>query len=272
MSPHTTNRRGAEGNLLTMKDPGDAGTISVGGRMLCYVNLVTAAAETRTLGDPSHGGQILTLCLKTDGGDCTVTASSAINQAGDTSFIMDNAGDTVTLVGVEDGADLEWRVTHTDGVAVQTVTINAITEATAGSGVTVDTAVIRDGSFHGIQGAPTAETGAATITIADILSGIVTITQSTGATVALTVDTGTAMDTGMPASFGIGQYIDWTVINLSAAAADTATVTTASGHTLVGTMIVQSAHASTGLLYGNSVTFRSRRTAANTWITYRAGG
>lgn len=121
------------------------------------------------------------------------------------------------------------------------------------------------------QGAPAAETGAATITIADILTGIVTLNQSTGATVALTLDTGTAMDTGKPATLGTDQAIDWTLINLSAAAADTGTLTAASGHTIVGNPIVQSAHASTGELYGNSARFRSRRTGANTWVTYRIG-
>jgi hypothetical protein len=121
----------------------------------------------------------------------------------------------------------------------------------------------------GNQGTPTAETGAATISIADILTGIVTITQATGATVALTLDTGALMDAGCPDSVGTNDYIDWTLINLSAAAADTATVTASTGHTVVGTMICQSAHSTTGGIHGNALRLRSRRTAANTWITYR---
>lgn len=121
------------------------------------------------------------------------------------------------------------------------------------------------------QPTPTAETGAATITIADILTGIVTLTQSTGGTVALTLDTGTAMDTGKPAMVGADQAIEWILINLSANAADTGTVTAATGHTVVGTMICQSAHSTTGLIHGNALRLRSRRTATNTWVTYRAG-
>lgn len=122
------------------------------------------------------------------------------------------------------------------------------------------------------QGTPTAKTGAATITIADILSGIVTITHATGSTVALTLDTGTAMDAGRPSYMKADEAIDWVIINLSSAAADTATLTAAaSGHTIVGVPVVQSAHSTTGGLYGNAAQFRSRRTAANTWVTYRIG-
>lgn len=119
------------------------------------------------------------------------------------------------------------------------------------------------------QPAPTAETGVATITAADILTKIVTISHTTGATVALTLDTGAAMDTALTNALGTDIAIEWSVINTSAAAADTATITASSGHTLVGLGVVASAHASTGVLYGNAARFLSRRTAANTWITYR---
>lgn len=122
------------------------------------------------------------------------------------------------------------------------------------------------------QEAPAAKTGAATITVADILGGIVTISHAGGATVALTLDTGSAMDDGMPGGMGTDEAIDWTIINTSAAAADTATLTASTGHTIVGTAIIQSAHSTTGLLYGNAVRFRSRRTAADTWVTYRLAG
>ena len=121
------------------------------------------------------------------------------------------------------------------------------------------------------QGTPTAKTGVTTIAIADILTGIVTLAHTVGSTVALTLDTGTAMDTGKPASLVADQAIDWYLINTSAAALDTGTLTAAGGHTIVGNAIIQSAHVSTGGIYGNSAHFRSRRTATNTWITYRVG-
>jgi len=117
-SPHTTNARGAESNLLTVKDPGASGSISVGERVTSYVGMVTAAAEARTLKDPSHAGQTLTLCLRTDGGDATVTADSQVNQAGNTIMTFADAGDVLYLVGVKEGTSLEWRIIGNDGISL----------------------------------------------------------------------------------------------------------------------------------------------------------
>jgi hypothetical protein len=118
------------------------------------------------------------------------------------------------------------------------------------------------------QGAPTAMTTAATITIAGLMSGIITGTHTAGATAAYTLPTGTVTDAGV--DMAIGQSFDWVLINLSAAAADTITLTAAAGgSTIVGNPIVQSAHASTGAVYGNSAQFRTRKTAAETFVTYR---
>lgn len=118
-----------------------------------------------------------------------------------------------------------------------------------------------------LQGAPTAETGAATLTVAELLTGIITISHSGGATANLTLPTGTLTDAGL--ALAIGESFDWSVINTSAAAVDTATIVAGTGHTVVGVMVVQSAHATTGTLYGNAGRFRTRKTAANTFVTYR---
>ena len=268
--------RGIERHHTT--DPGDAGTITVDGAN-DYVQLVSAAAETRTLNRPTSIGQSVILNMQTDGGDITMTVTGGFDEAGNTTLTFADPGQVCELyaVAVDDTPTYQWRVRTFDGVAGPTVdmgtglfssvTTDTVSESTTGSGVAVDSGIIRDGMFHGVQGAPTAETGVATIAIADMLTGIVTLSHTTGSTVALTVDTGTAMDTGMPASFGVGSYIDWYVINLSAALADTGTLTAASGHTLVGEAVVESAHADSE--FQSSAHFRSRRTAANTWITYR---
>ena len=117
------------------------------------------------------------------------------------------------------------------------------------------------------QGAPTAMTVAATMTITGLLSGIVTGTHAAGATQAYVLPTGTLTDAG--SEFAIGDSFDWSLINLSAAAADTITVTAGTDHTIVGNPIVQSAHSSTGGIYGNSSRWRTRKTAANTFVSYR---
>jgi hypothetical protein len=71
----------------------------------------------------------------------------------------------------------------------------------------------------------------------------------------------------------VGDSFDWYIINLSTAAdADIITVTAAADHTIVGVAVVQSAKTTTGGLSGSSSAhFRSRKTAATTWITYRLG-
>jgi hypothetical protein len=120
---------------------------------------------------------------------------------------------------------------------------------------------------NGIQPTPTAKTVAVTLTAAELLTGIITGTHAAGATQAYTLPTGTLMDAAT--QFDTNEYFDWTLINLSAAAADTITVTAGSGHTVEGTMICQSAHSSTGLIHGNALQLRTRKTAANTFVSYR---
>lgn len=120
------------------------------------------------------------------------------------------------------------------------------------------------------QVTPATATVAATLTAAQLLTKMVVGTPTaTGATIAYTLPTGTLMDAAV--SFEVDDSFDWTVLNLAAAAADTITVTAGTGHTIVGTAIVQSAHATTGGVSGNAASFRTRKTAANTFVTYRLG-
>lgn len=91
------------------------------------------------------------------------------------------------------------------------------------------------------------------LTAALILGSIVTSTS--GAAVAATLDTGTVMDTS--ATFAIGDSFDWSVINTGG---NTFTVTAAAGHTIVGVATVATV---------TSARFRTLKTAANTFVTYR---
>jgi len=128
--------------------------------------------------------------------------------------------------------------------------------------------VVKQGRLvNGVQVTPNAETTAATLTAAEILTGLVTVTHTAGATQAYTLPTGTLLDAA--SAFLVNEFFDWTVINLSAAAADTATITAGADHTVVGTMICQSAHSSTGLVHGNALRLRTVKTSANTFVTYR---
>lgn len=92
-----------------------------------------------------------------------------------------------------------------------------------------------------------------TLTAAMTLSGIVTST--TAAAVAGTLDTGSVVEGA--SDFAIGDSFDWSVINTGP---NTFTVTASSGHTIVGAAAVATA---------TSGRFRTRKTAANTFVTYR---
>jgi hypothetical protein len=128
--------------------------------------------------------------------------------------------------------------------------------------------IVKQGRLsNGVQVTPSAETVAVTLTAAELLTGLVTGTHAAGATAAYTLPTGTLLDAA--GTFLVDEYFDWTLINLSAAAADTITVTAGADHTVVGTMICQSAHSSTGLVHGNALRLRTRKTAANTFVSYR---
>jgi hypothetical protein len=118
-----------------------------------------------------------------------------------------------------------------------------------------------------VQQAPVAYTTTATVAAGDIIAGIITVTHAAGATQTYTLPTGTLLD--LAAQFNVNDSFDWTLICLSAATTDTATIAAGTGHTIVGNPIVQSSNASSGGIWGNSGRFRTRKTAANTFVTYR---
>lgn len=93
-----------------------------------------------------------------------------------------------------------------------------------------------------------------TLTAALILAGLVT--SSTAAAVTATLDTGTVMDAAV--TMAADDSFDWNVINTGGANAFTVTAST--GHTIVGAAAVAAS---------TSAKFRTRKTAANTFVTYR---
>lgn len=104
------------------------------------------------------------------------------------------------------------------------------------------------------QGTPGVLNATGTLTAAMIASGIVTST--TAAAVTATLDTGAVMDAAL--EMDIGESFDWSAI---ATGANAFTVTAAaSGHTIVGSGVVATA---------TSGSFRTRKTAADTFVTYR---
>lgn len=124
------------------------------------------------------------------------------------------------------------------------------------------------GASYRAQPAPTIKTVANTLTIAELLTRIITATPTaTGATAAYTLPTGALIDAGV--TMEVDDSFEWTIINSALAAADTITITADTGHTIVGGAIVQSLHATTGGITGYSATYRTRKTAAAMFVSYR---
>ena len=122
MSGPSTNVERVGAAFLTpiaITDPGDAGAISV--QTSGYVSLVSGGAETRTMAAPLFIGQEIQLDFKTDGGDCVVTISTAVNQTGNNTLTFADAGDQVVLRAGQSGTNLRWREQSNDGVALSTV-------------------------------------------------------------------------------------------------------------------------------------------------------
>ena len=108
------------------------------------------------------------------------------------------------------------------------------------------------------QPTPTAKAASATLTIAELLTLIVT-TSGTAA-ITLTLPTGTLSDAGVSApALPLNGCFDWTIIN-TGTSAGAVTLAAGTAHTIVGAAVVA---------IGTSAGFRTRKTAANTFVTYR---
>lgn len=115
------------------------------------------------------------------------------------------------------------------------------------------------------QGTPTAKTVSSTMTAADLLAGIVTVAQGAAGASAQQLPLATAMDTAFPDA-AAGDAFDFSMINTSVTAAESASITTNTGWTLVGDMDVQANSAVTTKSAGR---FRARKTGTGAWTLYR---
>lgn len=118
------------------------------------------------------------------------------------------------------------------------------------------------------QGTPTELTTSATLTGAQLLTGILTANQGGADVAAYKLPTGTAMQTALPTSFGVDNAFDFSITNISTVTAESVSVTTNTGFVVVGNMGVM---ANDGTAEVSAGRFRARETAANTFTLYRIG-
>lgn len=121
MSSHRVLQDIAKSTELALLDPGNAGTISLD-RSFGVCSVVTAASESRKIGSPQRTGIVVTVCLKTDGGDLAITsAGGEILNSGsgtETTATMADAGDVLTLISVHKGANIVWAVLANHGATL----------------------------------------------------------------------------------------------------------------------------------------------------------
>jgi len=108
------------------------------------------------------------------------------------------------------------------------------------------------------QQTPTAVTATGTLTIANLLTQIITSTSATA--VSLTLPTGTLSDAGVSGgTSAVNTSFDYSIINTGSAVGDV-TMVAGTAHTIVGSVSIP---------VGTSGRFRCRKTATNTFVSYR---
>lgn len=133
MSAHNLPFEMHQSTQREMRDPGDAGTITVD-RSPAYVSLVSAGAETRTLARPTTVADEVTLYMKTDGGDITVTVTGGYNEAGSTTLTFDDAGEIAVFTAAYDGTNYHWRLTYSSAGSADAVNLLDDTLLSFGTG------------------------------------------------------------------------------------------------------------------------------------------
>lgn len=114
-----------------------------------------------------------------------------------------------------------------------------------------------DGTRVYRQEAPIVKSATATLTIAELKNGIIQYTG--GALVGLTLPTGTLVEGGFTNHYD-NMTFEWTVLNSGGSSIN---IGNSTGHSIVGDIAVPT---------NRAVRFATRRTAANTYVTYRIAG
>ena len=154
----------------------------------------------------------------------------------------------------------------TQGYQVGSVWINVSSGAIFTCIVATAAAAVWDsgGVIAPSQATPTAKTVSATLTAAELLAGIITVTQGSGAPSAQQLPSGTAIQTALTANYPVNGYFDFSVINLGGAS-EVASITVNTDVTIVGNAAIPVP--ATGAQ--SSGRFRCRKTADHVFVVYR---
>lgn len=223
-------------------------------------NSGTANIRTGTVSTAGNSGQL----------NIVTGASSVLGDSGAVSMLTGNVvtGNSGAFTATTGSSTLGDTGSWTLSTGTATAGRSGSFVFSTGTATTVvGNILLRATTVMKTQVAPTTQNAAGTLTTTQILSGLITVTQATGATIAITLPTGVDLEAALYNLIITGDSLEFTLINLSAAAADTATLTASVGITIVGKPIIDSANAAA--VYPSSGTFRLRRSAAATFVAYR---
>lgn len=238
----------------------DSGTVTIASGVVS--TLGASGNVTVATGSSSTSGSTGILYLQT--GNATIGNSGVISIASGAATTGNSGNAAIASGNVTTGNS--GNSTITTGNATTGESGNIV--LTTGTASTIRGVIFnRAASISKYQPAPATQNTAGTLTASQIINGIITVTQATAATIAITLPTGVDLANALPSSFTTSDSIDFTIINLSAAAADTATLTASVGITIVGKPIIDSANASA--TYPSSGTFKLRMSGAATFVAYR---
>lgn len=114
------------------------------------------------------------------------------------------------------------------------------------------------------QPAPAAKTVSGVMTAANLMGGLITVTQGAGAASAQQLPTGSALQTALGAGFAVNDSFDFSVINLGTTG-EVASITVNTDVTIVGNAAIPIP--ATGVQ--SSARFRVRKTADHVFVVYR---
>jgi hypothetical protein len=176
----------------------------------------------------------------------------AIVQSGDglgaITFTGDDGTNFVTAAQISGLADGTPGTNDMPGRLVLSTTLDGASSPTEALRITNDRVIAYN------QGAPAAVNATATLTVANLKTGIITSTSA--AATDMTLPTGTLTEGGFSGVY-TNMTFEWSVINTGPSLVR---VLAGTDHTIVGSGSVAT---------GTSGRFASRRTAANTFVTYR---
>jgi len=155
--------------------------------------------------------------------------------------------------GYDIAAEIKAEVDGTPGANDMPGRLVFSTTADGASSPTERYRITNDGVLCHDQPAPISKSAAATLTIAELKTAII---QYTGAAATLTLPTGSNMEGGFSGIY-TNMTFAWSVINTGSGIC---TIGAGTAHTIVGSGTVA---------IGASARFTSRRTAANTFVSYR---